>query len=102
MALPQDQPNPVPDWARNLKSAPPGAAAAAVTHPPQASPPPEYGVALAVYVHKAIADALHKAAESIRGAGEAVEPRTAAYNALEGEAIRHANMAAQMGEGLPG
>lgn len=101
MAIPQDKPNPTPAWATDLK-APAGvqAAAAVGASTRTATPPPEYGIALAIYVHKAVADAMNTFAETIRQMGQDVEPRTAAYNAAAAVAQDHERKAAKMGEGL--
>lgn len=101
MALPQDKPNPVPEWAAGLKGAAlPDGAVGAAPAPGVVTPPPEYGIAIAVYIHRAVADAMRTLADGIRQAGTDVEARTAIYNAASGIAQTHERTAATMGEAL--
>lgn len=97
MALPQDKPNPVPPWAQGLKAgSPPSTVHSAPAD--HGSPSPEYSIAVAAYVHNAVAHAMDALAEGIRTMDTKAEPRAAMVNIATFVARYHRETAAKLEE----
>lgn len=100
MAIPQDKPNPVPPWAAALRAgtAVPASGGLPEGQPLQAQPSPEYSIAVAAYIHRAMADTMMAFAETVAAMGDRAEPRTAVVDAARAVAHKHQQAAAVMEE----
>jgi hypothetical protein len=100
--LPEDKPNPVPAWAAGIKApaATATGAGSAPAAPGTALPPPEYGIGVAIYIHRAMADAFSTLAAHIAEMGDSVEARMSAIHAARKIAEQHSNTVAQLEESM--